>query len=104
MRTFAPVKPFYLFLLLLLLLFFRHLKITLDSEQPSWSKNRSFRQSEVEYDVLNISKEICILLIIVHSICEVILCPAVRVKGGMSLRNDIIMRNVKYGEWHKEIN
>ena len=38
-------------------------------------------------------------------------CP-VRVKGGMSLRNgmwhglrnDIIMRNVKYGNWRKEIN
>ena len=38
--------------------------------------------------------------------------PAVRVKGGMSLRNgmwhglrnDIIMRNVKYGNWRKEIN
>ena len=37
---------------------------------------------------------------------------AVRVKGGMSLRNgmwhglrnDIIMRNVKYGNWRKEIN
>ena len=37
---------------------------------------------------------------------------AVRVKGGMSLRNgmwhglrnDIIMRNVKYGKWRKEIN
>ena len=36
----------------------------------------------------------------------------VRVKGGMSLRNgiwhalrnDIIMRNVKYGKWPKEIN
>ena len=36
----------------------------------------------------------------------------VRVKGGMSLRNgmwhglrnDIIMRNVKYGNWRKEIN
>ena len=35
-----------------------------------------------------------------------------RVKGGMSLRNgmwhdlrnDIIMLNVKYGNWHKEIN
>ena len=35
-----------------------------------------------------------------------------RVKGGMSLRNgmwhglrnDIIMRNVKYGKWRKEIN
>ena len=38
--------------------------------------------------------------------------PSVRVKGGMSLRNgmwhglwnDIIMRNVKYGNWRKEIN
>ena len=38
--------------------------------------------------------------------------PAVRVKGGMCLRNgmwhglrsDIIMQNVKYGEWRKEIN
>ena len=38
--------------------------------------------------------------------------PAVRVKGRMSLRNgmwhglrnDIIMRNVKYGKWRKEIN
>ena len=37
---------------------------------------------------------------------------AVRVKGGMSLRNgtwhglqnEIIMRNVKYGKWRKEIN
>ena len=37
---------------------------------------------------------------------------SVRVKGGMSLRNgmwhglrnDIIMRNVKYGNWRKEIN
>ena len=37
---------------------------------------------------------------------------AVKVKGGMSLRNgmwhglrnDIIMRNVKYGKWRKEIN
>ena len=37
---------------------------------------------------------------------------AVRVKGGMSLRNgmwhglrnDIIMRNVKYGKWLKEMN
>ena len=37
---------------------------------------------------------------------------AVRVKDGMSLRNgmwhglrnDIIMRNVKYGKWRKEIN
>ena len=36
----------------------------------------------------------------------------VRVKGGMSLRNgmwhglrnDIIMRNVKYGKWRKELN
>ena len=36
----------------------------------------------------------------------------VRVKGRMSLRNgmwhglrnDIIMQNVKYGKWHKEIN
>ena len=36
----------------------------------------------------------------------------VRVKGGMSLRNgmwhglrnDIIMRNVKYGKWRKEMN
>ena len=27
-----------------------------------------------------------------------------RVKGGMSLRNDIIMRNLKYGKWHEEIN
>ena len=40
------------------------------------------------------------------------LLAAVRVKGGMSLRdgmwhglrNDIIMRNVKYGKWRKEIN
>ena len=46
---FAPFKPLYLFLLLLLL--FRHLKITLDSEEPSQSKNGSLRQSEVEYDV-----------------------------------------------------
>ena len=38
-------------------------------------------------------------------------CISVRVKGGMSLRNgmwhglrnDIIMRNVKYGNWRKEI-
>ena len=36
----------------------------------------------------------------------------VRVKGGMSLRNakwhglqnDMIMRNLKYGKWRKEIN
>jgi len=32
------------------------------------------------------------------------LLVAVRVKGGMSLRNGIIMRNVKYGKWRKEIN
>ena len=75
------VKPFYLFLLLLLLLlllFFRHLKITLDSEEPSYSKNGSLRQSEVQYDVLNVSKEVCILLMIVHSICRLILCPVLR--------------------------
>ena len=40
------------------------------------------------------------------------LAGTVRVKGGMSLRNgmwhglrnDIIMQNVKYGNWRKEIN
>ena len=39
-----PVKHFYL----TCLLFFRRLKITLDSEQPMLKKNGSFRQSEVE--------------------------------------------------------
>ena len=29
---------------------------------------------------------------------------AVRVKGRTSVRNGIIMRNVKYGKWRKEIN
>ena len=33
-KRFLLVKPFYLFLFVLLLLFFSHLKITLDSEQP----------------------------------------------------------------------
>ena len=41
---------------------FRHLKITLDSELP----------------MLNISKEVCIFLRIVHLICELILCPVLR--------------------------
>ena len=43
-RTFAPCKGF----LLLLLLFFRHLKITLDSEQPTLEEKQIIRQSEEE--------------------------------------------------------
>ena len=35
--------------------------------------------------------------------CASSLCTA-KAKGGMSLRNDIIMRNLKYGKWHEEIN
>ena len=47
------VKPFYLFVF-----FFRHLKITFDSEQPMLKENGSFRQSEEEASIF----------LIVHSI------------------------------------
>ena len=43
-RTFAPVKHFYL----TCLLFFRRLKITLDSEQPMLKGKRIICHSEVE--------------------------------------------------------
>ena len=55
---------------------------------------------------------VIILLILSILFRRVTVNVPVRIKGGMSLRNsmwhglrnDIIMRNVKYGKWHKEIN
>ena len=67
------VKPFYSFLLLLLLIF-RHLKITLDSEQPE----RIIPSVWGGINVLNIFKEASIFLIIVRSSCRLILCPMLR--------------------------
>ena len=70
MRTFAPCKGFFLFLLFLL--FFRHLKITLDSEQPMLKEERIIPSVRGGINVLNIFKEASIFLIIVHSSCELI--------------------------------
>ena len=73
MRTFAPCMKTFLFVFVVFVFwslenYFRFRTINV----------RSFRQSEVEKKVFNISKEVCIFLIIVHSICELILCPVLR--------------------------
>ena len=60
---------------MLLLLFFRHLKTTLDSEQPMLKEERIIPSVRGGINVLNIFKEANIFLIIVHSSCELILCP-----------------------------
>ena len=68
-------KAFSFVFLLLLLLFFRHLKITLDSEQPMLKEERIIPSVWGGINVLNIFKEASIFLIIVHSSCELILWP-----------------------------
>ena len=60
---------------MLLLLFFRHLKTTLDSEQAMLKEERIIPSVRGGINVLNIFKEASIFLIIVHSSCELILCP-----------------------------
>ena len=60
---------------MLLLLFFRHLKTTLDSEQPMLKEERIIPSVRGGINVLNIFKEASIFLIIVHSSFELILCP-----------------------------
>ena len=60
---------------MLFLLFFRHLKVTLDSEQPK--EERIIPSVRGGINVLNIFKEASIFLIIVHSSCELmVLCFA----------------------------
>ena len=54
------------------LLVFRHLKITLDSEQPMLKEERIIPSVWGWKNVLNIFKEASIFLIIVHSSCELI--------------------------------
>ena len=71
-------KAFLFVFLLLFLLFFRHLKITLDSEQPMLKEERIIPSVRGGINVLNIFKEASIFLIIVHSSCELILCPVLR--------------------------
>ena len=51
---------------MLLLLFFRHLKTTLDSEQPMLKEERIIPSVRGGINVLNIFKEASIFLIIVH--------------------------------------
>ena len=58
---------------MLFLLFFRHLKVTLDSEQPK--EERIIPSVRGGINVLNIFKEASIFLIIVYGSCELILCP-----------------------------
>ena len=58
---------------MLFLLLFRHLKVTLDSEQPK--EEGIIPSVRGGINVLNIFKEASIFLIIVHSSCELILCP-----------------------------
>ena len=65
-------KAFLFVFFLLFLLFFRHLKITLDSEQPMLKKERIIPSVWGGINVLNIFKEASIFLIIVHSSCELI--------------------------------
>ena len=64
------------------LLSFRHLKITLDSEQPMLKEQRITPPVWGGINILNIfkedQKEDSIFLIIVHSCCELILCPVLR--------------------------
>ena len=76
-RTFAPFKPLYLFLLLLLLLLllFRHLKLLWIQKNQVRVKTDHSVSLRWNMTFRNIFKEVCILLIIVHSICELILCP-----------------------------
>ena len=74
-RTFAPCRGLYSFFIrfLLLFLFFRHLKITLDPEQPMLKEEPGIIPSVWGgINVLNIFKEASIFLIIVHSSCELI--------------------------------
>ena len=59
-------KAFSFVFLLLLLLFFRHLKITLDSEQPMLKEERIIPSVWGGINVLNIFKEASIFLIIVQ--------------------------------------
>ena len=59
---------------MLLLLFFRHLKTTLDSEQPMLKEERIIPSVRGGINVLNIFKEASIFLIIVYGSCELILC------------------------------
>ena len=63
-------KAFLFVFFLLFLLFFRHLKITLDSEQPMLKKERIIPSVWGGINVLNSFKEASIFLIIVHSSCE----------------------------------
>ena len=79
-RTFAPFKPLYLFLLLLLLLLllFRHLKLLWIQKNQVRVKTDHSVSLRWNMTFRKISKEVCILLIIVHSICEFILCPLLR--------------------------
>ena len=70
-RTFAPCKAF----LFEMFAFFRRLKITLDSEQPMLKEKRIIPSVWGGINVFNFFKEASIFLIIVHSSCELILCP-----------------------------
>ena len=71
-------KAFLFVLLLLLLLFFGHLKITLDLEQPMLKGERIIPSVWGGINVLNTFTEASIFLLIVHSSCELILCPVLR--------------------------
>ena len=76
MRTFAPCKGFFVFVFVVVVVF-----SSLENYFGFRTANvrvKTFRQSEEEENVLNISKEVCIFLITVHSICELILCPVLR--------------------------
>ena len=71
-------KAILFIFLLLFLLFFRHLKITLNTEQPTLKEERITLSVWGGINVLNIFKQANIFLIIVHSSCELILCPVLR--------------------------
>ena len=81
----------------MLLLFFRYLKIILDLEQPMLKEERIIPSVWGGINVLNIFKEASIFLIIVHSSCELILCPVLRLPSPGRIKTRLYSVISSYG-------